>query len=176
VLFEAAAQLRNLPLQLLIVTRKDQASIRALAEAKNLSDRVHLLAFRRDVELYFAAADAYVGPSLEDSFAMPVAESMACGLPVITSAAAGVSEIISNGVDGLILEDPADATTLASMIRSLYENAALRSKLGDTAAVTARRYSWKHSSDEIAAILGEALQGKSVASTEPITSLRDLDS
>src|SRR5581483_1765279 len=115
------------------------------------------------------AADAYVGPSLEDSFSMPVAEAMACGLPVITSAAAGVSEIISHGVDGLILENPSDATALASMVRTLYEDAEIRSKLGENAATTAQRYSWDRSGAEIVAILEQALRRKSHATAESVT-------
>jgi len=38
---------------------------------------------------------------------------MACGLPVNASAAVGVSEIITDDVDGLILKDPTDSTALA---------------------------------------------------------------
>ena len=49
------------------------------------------------------AADAYVGPSLEDAFALPPAEAMACGLPVIVSNQAGACEIITDGVDGIVL-------------------------------------------------------------------------
>jgi glycosyltransferase involved in cell wall biosynthesis len=167
VLLEAAARLGNLPLQLIVVTRKDHASVRATAEEMKVNDRVHLFPFRSDVEFYFAAADVYVGPSLEDSFSMPVAEAMACGLPVITSAAAGVSEIISNGVDGLILDNPSDASALASMIRALYEDATLRSKLGDNAAATAQHYSWDRSGAEIVAILEQVFQRKARATTEP---------
>src|ERR1700722_21012748 len=100
---------------------------------------------------------------------MPVAEAKAFGLPVITSAAAGVSEIISNGVDGFILEDPSGSTALASLIRGLYEDAALRSKLGDNAAATAQHYSWDRSSAEIVAILEQVLQRKSHPTTESVT-------
>ena len=53
---------------------------------------------RNDIEFYYAAADAYVGPSLEDTFAQPPAEAMACGLPVIVSSANGTSEIVTDGV------------------------------------------------------------------------------
>jgi len=48
-----------------------------------LEGRVLFLPQRPDVEWYYAAADAYIGPSLEDSFALPPLEAMACGLSVI---------------------------------------------------------------------------------------------
>ena len=86
------------------------------------------ISFRRakDVEFYYAAADAYVGPSLEDTFALPAAEAMACGLPVIISARAGASDIVHDGVDALVLNDPKDAAALATMIRRLYADEPFR--------------------------------------------------
>ena len=75
-------ELRNLPIDLLIVGREDPTPFRAMAKDRALQDRVHFLPPRKDVEFYYAAADAYTGPSLEDTFALPPAEAMACGLPV----------------------------------------------------------------------------------------------
>jgi glycosyltransferase involved in cell wall biosynthesis len=122
---------------------------------------VHFLPPRKDVEFYYAAADAYVGPSLEDTFALPAAEAMACGLPVIVSARAGASALITEGTDGLILNDPTDAQSLATLIRSLFEAPELRRRLGANAAATTRPYTWERSSRELAAIFEETLRRKS---------------
>jgi UDP-glucose:(heptosyl)LPS alpha-1,3-glucosyltransferase len=122
---------------------------------------VHFLPSRSDVEFYYAAADAYAGPSLEDAFALPIAEAMACGLPVIVSARAGASEIITNGVDGLILEDPTDSSALAAMIRRLYEDRDLRAVMGERAAETAQQYTWERNGRELTAIFEEILRRKS---------------
>jgi hypothetical protein len=59
-----------------------------------MQDRLRFEAPSGDVLLFYAAADVYVGPSLEDSFGLPILEAMACGLPVIASAHAGASEMI----------------------------------------------------------------------------------
>jgi UDP-glucose:(heptosyl)LPS alpha-1,3-glucosyltransferase len=122
---------------------------------------VRILSPRKDVEFYYAAADAYAGPSLEDSFALPPAEAMACGLPVIVSAAAGVSEIITHGVDGLILDDPKDAAGLAVMIRRLCEEKEFRDRLGERAAETTQQYTWESNGRELAAIFEGILERKS---------------
>ena len=90
------------------------------------------------METYYAASDAYVGPSLDDAFAQPPAEAMACGLPVITSRQNGGSEIITHSYDGLVLDDPADSTGLADMIRNLIADPVLRNRLGAAASETAR--------------------------------------
>ena len=103
VLLDALAKLRDLRVGLLIVSREDQSSCLRLVTEKKLEDRVLFLPPRKDIEFYYAAADAYAGPSLQDSYGIPPAEAMACGLPVIVSAAAGVSEIVTNDVDGICL-------------------------------------------------------------------------
>jgi UDP-glucose:(heptosyl)LPS alpha-1,3-glucosyltransferase len=83
-----------------------------------------------------------VSPSQEDSFAMPVAEAMACGLPAITSVFAGVSSVLHDGVDSFILRDPRDAKTLATMIRTLYQKAEWRSRMGQAAARASLEWTW----------------------------------
>ena len=118
-LLDALVYLRDLPVGLLIVSREDQSSCWRLVTEKRLEDRMLFLPPRKDIEFYYAAADAYVGPSLKESYGIAPAEAMACGLPVIVSAAAGVFEIVTNDVDGMVLDDPTDAIKLAAMIRRL---------------------------------------------------------
>lgn len=161
VLLESLDQLRELPMDLLVVGRQDPAPFRTMVRQRALEDRVRFLPPRSDVEFYYAAADLYAGPSLEDTFAQPPAEAMACGLPVIVSERNGTSEIITNGVDGLILNDPADSQTLAGMIRRLYADAEFRAGMGQTAAHTAQGFTWERNGRELAAILEEILRRKS---------------
>jgi UDP-glucose:(heptosyl)LPS alpha-1,3-glucosyltransferase len=144
-----------------------------MARERNVEERVQVLPPRVDVEFYYAAADAYAGPSLEDSFSMPVLEAMACGLPVIASAAAGVSEIISDGVDGLILQNPADAKALAALMQRIYDDSELRAGLGARAAGTAQQYTWARSGREMSVILDEALQRKQRLAAEPLAQNSD---
>jgi glycosyltransferase involved in cell wall biosynthesis len=160
VLLEALERLRKLPIRLFVVSREDPSACWDLIKEKGLEDRVRFLAPRNDIEFYYAAADAYAGPSLQDSYAMPPAEAMACGLPVIVSAAAGVSEIITDGEDGLILNDPKDAAALAAMIGRLYEDEAFRTRLGERSALTTLKYTWERNGQELAAVFEDALHRK----------------
>jgi glycosyltransferase involved in cell wall biosynthesis len=160
VLLNVLTELRDLPVDVLLVSRENVTALRHMVAAQGLDGRVKFLAPRADIHHYYAAADAYVGPSLEDTFAQPPAEAMACGLPVIVSSANGTSEIITNGVDGLILEDPQDTKTLASMVRRLWEDREYRERLGQSAAVTARRYTWERNAAELRAIFDEMLLRK----------------
>lgn len=160
VLLEVLAQLVGLPVDLIVVSREEPAEARARVLEMGLDGRVHFFPPRKDVEFYYAAADVYTGPSLEDTFALPPAEAMACGLPVIVSAANGVSEIITHGVSGLILEDPRDAVGLAAMVRRLYEDESLQDSLGKKAAETTRQYTWERNGRELAAIFEDICRRK----------------
>ena len=169
VLLDALVHLRDLPVVLLIVSREDQSSCRELITEKKLDDRVLFLPPRKDIEFYYAAADAYAGPSLQESYGIPPAEAMACGLPVIVSAAAGVSEIVTNDVDAMVLDDPTDVDKLATMIRRLYEDKELRNRLGNKACETARRYTWDRNGRDLAVILEEILQRKARPGIQTLT-------
>ncbi len=169
VLVEAMALLKDLPVDLLVVSRESVAIRKEPARKCGLAGVVYVLPPRKDVEFYYAAADAYAGPSLEDAFGLPPAEAMACGLPVIVSAAAGVSEIVTNGADGLILEDARDVAALAAMIRRLYEDREFREALGQKAAETARQYTWERNGRELAAIFADVLRRKARPAEQTVT-------
>src|SRR4029077_10208741 len=129
-LLESVGRLQDARLTVMVAGQDNPAPYHAAIERHHLNGRVRFLQPRPDVESFYAAADAYVGPSLEDAFAQPPAEAMASGLPVITARKNGGAEIISHGSDGLILEDPADVGTLAEYIRRVLDDADFRCTLG----------------------------------------------
>jgi glycosyltransferase involved in cell wall biosynthesis len=86
---------------------------------------------------------------------------MACGLPVITTATNGTAEIMTDGVDGLILQDPNDVAGLAQRIRWLYEHPDQRESIAAQASETAGEYTWDRNGVEMRAIFASALDRKS---------------
>jgi glycosyltransferase involved in cell wall biosynthesis len=159
-LLEAVSRLANTAIRVLVVGTDDATPFRGLLELHNLAARVQFLPPRADVEYYYAAADLYAGPSLEDAFALPPLEAMACGLPVIASRKAGVSEVIHHGEDGLILENPEDAQTLAEWIGRLTEDLDFRSNLGANAVLTARKYTWESNAAGMKEVIEQVRQSK----------------
>jgi UDP-glucose:(heptosyl)LPS alpha-1,3-glucosyltransferase len=152
-ILEAMAQLQELPLHLLVVGNDAVHPFREIAKRLGVLDRCHWespLALAID---FYAAADLYVSPSREDSFGLPVAEAMACGLPVITSSCAGISAMIRDGIDGFVLPDPQDTHHLARIIQQLHSDAPLRSRIGEAAARTAQDWTWDRSAAEVWALL-----------------------
>jgi glycosyltransferase involved in cell wall biosynthesis len=174
VLVRALSALSELPIDLLVVTREDPAPYLARVREAGLEGRFQFLPPRDDIEFYYAAADAYVGPSLEDTFAQPPAEAMACGMPVIVSANNGTSEIMTDGVDALILLDPTDASSLAAMIRRLYEDRELAARLGKCAHETARQYTWERNGRELSLIFEELLERKSQNAARTVTGVSSI--
>ena len=159
-ILSALERLKDAPLCLLVAGKDDATPYQKPLRENGLEGRVRFLPSRGDVEWYYAAADAYVGPSLEDTFAQPPAEAMACGLPVITSITNGTAEIMTDGVDGLIVQDPANAEELAAKIRLLLDHPELRRRLAENAARTAQKYTWDRNGEQIRAIFEDALRRK----------------
>lgn len=152
-LLRAAAQLRDLPLRLLVVGTDDPGFYRAVVQKLGLEKRIRFEAPSPDVVRFYAAADVYAGPSLEDAFNLPILEALACGLPVIASAMAGAAELIEDGTTGFILPDPRNAEMLAELLRSLWADAPRRARISEAAASAAARWTW----DENAARLSQFL-------------------
>jgi glycosyltransferase involved in cell wall biosynthesis len=79
----------------------------------------------------YAAADVFVFPTLGDPFGMVVPEAMACGLPVVTTSAAGeIEERVADGVNGFVVP-PADSSSLHARMAALADDAELRRRMGE---------------------------------------------
>ena len=150
-ILEAMAQL---PSVRLLVVGGDAREPYGMAAGKlGVLDRCIWRSTTLDILDFYAAGDVYVSPSKEDSFGLPVLEAMACGLPVITSAAAGVSELVKDGVNGFVLDDPGDSRALAQLVAHLHRETDVRRVIGEEAAMTARECTW----DRNAALIWQLL-------------------
>lgn len=165
-LLSAVQQLENPNLRVLIVGQDDATPYRGILDRAGLSQNVSFLPVRPDVEFYYAAADAYVGPSLEDAFSLPPLEAMACGLPVIVSRRAGVSEIITQEFDGFVLENPQQAMALANMLERLCNIPELCRQVGERATQTAKQYTWERNAAEMKAQIDLALRQRRAKESE----------
>jgi len=155
-ILEAMAALSLLPLRLLVVGNDSAESFRARAVQLGLQGRCRWEISSPDVLDFYAAADVYVSPSREDSFGLPVAEAMACGLPPITSVCAGVSDLIHDGVDGFVLRDPRDTKALSQLIERLQAQPDLRRKIGEAAASAVLKWDWNRNAAALWELLKDA--------------------
>jgi glycosyltransferase involved in cell wall biosynthesis len=86
----------------------------------------------RRLAMLYAAADLFVGPSLEEAFGQVYIEAAACGTPSIGYPVGGKPEAICHGVSGLLTET-ATPPSLASAIAQLYTDAPRRRAMGQWA-------------------------------------------
>ena len=103
---------------------------------------------------YYAAADAFVLPTFYDPCSLSVLEAAASGLPSVTSRFNGAAELLSEGVEGFVLADPADDCALADRLRPLMEPSQ-RQQMGEAARRLALRYTLDRNCDELMAVYRE---------------------
>ena len=74
-----------------------------------------------DVERFYGASDFFVLPTQYDPSSNACFEAMACGLPVITTATNGASEVLTHTKDGFILGDWQDDVSLKEFFLRLMD-------------------------------------------------------
>jgi UDP-glucose:(heptosyl)LPS alpha-1,3-glucosyltransferase len=150
----------------LVVTGDDTSAYRDETEDLRSAGVLVFLRPGADVMAFYAAADIYVAPSAVDAFGLPPLEAMACGLPVVVSANAGVAEILTDGVDGFLLRDPGSASELAAHVDRLACSPDLREDLGARARRTACGQTWEANARRMGEVIRSLLPA---AEEEPVT-------
>ena len=106
------------------------------------SERVEVVGFVEDVHAWFAKADVFVFPSLEEGGPQVVYEAALHGLPMITSPmGAGRFEGVK---DALLTIDPTCTAAFSDALKHVADCAALRERLGRTARRMALGFDWGH--------------------------------
>ncbi len=93
---------------------------------------------------YYKTADIYCSPATgRESFGIVLLEAMAVGKPVVASNIEGYANVITHGVDGLLVP-PKDTGMLARALISLMADKSLRQQMGARGIEKAKEYSWEH--------------------------------
>lgn len=97
---------------------------------------VKLVPYISDLSAFYRALDVFVMPSVDDGFGMALFEALASGIPVIATRACGAAELLTDGLDSLLIP-PGDEDALAEAILRFYESNDLRHEFGKAGATTA---------------------------------------
>jgi glycosyltransferase involved in cell wall biosynthesis len=119
-----------------------------------LSEQVKVLSGvdNEDLSALYSGAMFVAYPSVYEGFGMPVAEALACGIPVLTSKDTSMQDIAGNAA---VLVDPLSVSSIAQGLRELATNSELRGRLASKANDAASRFDW----DRIAAAIVDVLKG-----------------
>jgi UDP-glucose:(heptosyl)LPS alpha-1,3-glucosyltransferase len=103
-------------IHLLICGSGEPGPYKRLARRLGLDETIHFLGFYPDIRACYHSSDFFVQPTYYDPCSLVVLEALACGLPVITTAQNGASELIVDGRHGFTLTSPdARAELLAAL-------------------------------------------------------------
>ena len=124
----------------------------ALCRERGLEERVRFTGYleNQDLVALYNTATLLVLPSFAEGFGLPVLEAMACGLPVAASDRGSLPEVM--GSAGLLF-DPTDTRAMASAVRRLLEDAALREQMRSAGLERARCFSWERAAEQLLALL-----------------------
>ena len=144
--------------RLIIVGGDNQKRIRGLAEKEKVTDLITLIGPVKEPAPYYRAADVLVLPSIYEPFGNVCLEAMAYGLPVVTSKAAGASEVIVPGKNGVVVDDPADTKALAEAVALALEMD--EEEVRKTDEMILPGFSWEKHIQNLTRLYQEVLQGK----------------
>jgi glycosyltransferase involved in cell wall biosynthesis len=158
-LFDAApAVLEQFPkLHIVCAGSPDEQTVLAQqVAALGLQQHVSFLGFRSDIANLLHSSDVFVLPSLAEGFARSIIEALAAGVPVVATRVGGAAEIITDGVNGLLVP-PANPAALADALRRVLSlDAAAREQMQQAARASAQHFSVTRMAGEMLAIYQDA--------------------
>lgn len=126
---------------------RDVEELSNLAARLGITGSVHLLQGVPDEDLvhFYNAALALLFVSFSEGFGLPLVEAMNCGCPSIISNVTSLPEVAE---DTALLTDPTDLSGIASCMRKLCDDQALRMELGRKSLERAKTFSWEEAARE----------------------------
>ena len=147
-------------LELWVAGGDDPAPYERLARELGVGERVRFLGHRSDVVGLMRAADVFVLPASYEPFGLVVLEALACGTPVITSCAAGVAELMTDGREGYLVDDPSDTAEIGRALGVFLEREAAWPELSAAARALALEWDWDSIWRRTEALYGELVERK----------------
>jgi phosphatidylinositol alpha-mannosyltransferase len=110
-----------------------------------------------DLQSALHDADVLCAPSLSgESFGMVLTEAFAAGTPVIASEIAGYTDVVTDGVDG-VLVPPADPQRLAEELQRAHHEPERLREMGIAARISAERYAWPRVAEQVTRVYEKAM-------------------
>ena len=138
---KAVSELRQ-TWQFIVIGRDRTSAYEKEAARLGIRPFVRFLGPVTDVEKYYLTADLFLFPTIYEPFSNACLEAMASGMPVVTSRINGASEIVVEGTNGYIIEDPLNVGEIKDRIeRALQLN---RDRVIDHNREYVKPFSWEN--------------------------------
>jgi glycosyltransferase involved in cell wall biosynthesis len=112
--------------------------IQELVERHGLEETFLLRGFLENLSEFYGSLDLYLNTSLHEGIPMSVLDAMSNGLPVIAPDSGGFGEILTDGIEGYLLEGR-DPKAYADRCLRLFRDPALRDSMGSSARARVER-------------------------------------
>jgi len=110
----------------------ERVELQVLIQQYGLNETFVLQGHLEDMQSFYRSLDLYLNTSVHEGIPMSILEAMAYGLPVIAPNVGGISEIVSDGEDGYLV-DTRDPRAFAEKCFLLYKNRQLRQRMAGAA-------------------------------------------
>lgn len=143
ILMDAMTQVVNkFPDVILLVIGEGPEKQKLIEKAANLNLNNNILwpgaQPQNKVFEFYSIMDVFVMPSFYEGFGLTAAEAMAAGLPVVGTNIEGLSEVVEDGVTG-ILVPPGDSVALSNAVLQLLQNPGKAETYGNNGSIRAKR-------------------------------------
>ena len=146
---------------LAVVGRASPRRYHRLARSLGVTRDVTFLGRRPDAMPYLAAADVLIHPTHYDACSLVVLEALAAGLPVVSTRATGVDELMTDGVEGFLVANPSETQAMAAHIIHLLDPAR-REEMGRAARQLALKHTFSRNCEAMEAVYLEAVARRNV--------------
>jgi glycosyltransferase involved in cell wall biosynthesis len=148
----------GLPVRFVAVGRGPQErEIRELHRTLDLGDRFMLAGYRRDATRVLAACDVFVLSSLFEGLPIALMEALAVGLPVVATRVAGITECVTDGVEGFLVP-PSRPDLLAGAMEAVVRDEDRRGRMATAAARRGGRFDIKEAARRVEDIYREVVR------------------
>lgn len=138
--------------------RKQIEALRAVARRPDLVD---VVGYVDDLAATYAAASVVICPSRVEGFGLPVAEAMACGVPVVAFDNSSLPEVVGDG--GVLVPD-GDPAAMAAAVAAVLDDPDHAARLRAAALARAKAFSWEAAAELMADIFRDATKPKAPGS------------
>lgn len=145
---------------LIIGDGPERRNLETLACDLGISDKVEFLGQlpHEEVMNYMAICDIFSMPSWNEGFGMAYIEAMSCGKPIIACEGQGIQDVVTNGINGMLVK-PKDVDSLVKAMEFLLAGEEERSKIGNLSRdIVLKEYTWVNNVNKTLKVYEEAIK------------------